>query len=36
MALALAQAYITPDIEYQAKDRMVSIFGDKVLKKIEA
>lgn len=36
MALALAQAYITPDIEQQAKDRIVSIFGERVLEKLEA
>ena len=35
MALALAQVYITPEIEAQAKERIMSIFGEKALAKLE-
>lgn len=36
MALALAQVYITPEVETQAKNRIASIFGEKALAKLEA
>lgn len=35
MALVLAQAYLTPDVDAQAKERIVSIFGEKALVKLE-
>lgn len=36
MALVLAQAYLTPEINEKAKDRIRSIFGEKALAKLEA
>lgn len=35
MAFVLAQAYLTPDVDAQAKERIVSIFGEKALVKLE-
>ncbi len=35
MALVLAQAYLTPEVDAQAKERIVSIFGEKALAKLE-
>ena len=36
MALVLAQAYLTPEINEKAKDRIRSIFGEKAFAKLEA
>ena len=35
MAFVLAQAYLTPDVDAQAKERIVSIFGEKALVELE-
>ena len=35
MALTLAQVYITPEIEAQAKERVVKLFGEKARAKLE-